>query len=781
MGLLAAIAAVGLSAAPALAAFPGGNGELAVQPVTGGGVDLVSPTTGTAHEVCSDVTLCGTPTDPHFSPNGRALVFTDAASHRIVVTDSGGSCLWCLLGTPLTSVTGSGAAFGSAGAALTVSSAGGVSKVSLSGARAQRLLRGFASVTWSAAGRVAATRAGRVWVSEPHSARLGALTPGATPDWAPNGRALAIVRHGWVWRVPLTPTRRDPARRLVRGSAPAWSPNGRTIAYIAAGGAVSLIPAGGGRARALGSVHGVSVAWQPLPRASTPSCSPGKHSAIDSDADAVVYQSGSAAYGCLRALSHRVSLGTDLGDDGEGDGVDLSVDAMSGRFAVVDRYTYNHYDQCTNVLDLVDLSNAATTALPSNDECDGYGTDAYGIALPGRPLLDSSGFTAWLASTESAGVQPLNGVSCPTSAFCAIADGDGGVLTSTAPGSGAWSGADADPGQALDAIACPSDSLCVAGAGDGNVASTSDPAAGDWSVAHVDQQEDGGATIEAIACPSATLCVAGDSAGDIVTSTDPTGGASTWTTSSTLLHLSVAVPIPFVVIDGISCTNSSLCVAVGARGAAFVSSDPTGGAGAWTSETIASDTDTISGISCPTVGFCAAVDSGGHVLTTTDPTGGASAWSSATIASDALQAIDCPSAGFCVAIDAKGTAWTSTDPTGGVDAWTPASADPGATVSAVACPTVSLCVAADRGGAVATTTSPATTAPWDHTPLEVLPCSTSSGGCVWQTLVVRDDAGTRIVASTPVGTAAIAGLTLSGDSTVLGWTDDGAPESLTLR
>ena len=46
-----------------------------------------------------------------------------------------------------------------------------------------------------------------------------------------------------------------------------------------------------------------------------------------------------------------------------------------------------------------------------------------------------------------------------------------------------------------------------------------------------DQDRDGAGTSDAVSCPSVSLCVAGDENGNILTSTDPTGGASAWTKS----------------------------------------------------------------------------------------------------------------------------------------------------------------------------------------------------------------------------------------------------------
>src|SRR6516225_1749335 len=104
-----AVAVTGVCASPAWGAFPGRDGDLVV--ASGGGLELVSPATGAASSICSDVLLCGHPAQPAFSPNGKAIAFRDTTSRRLVVVAADGSCLWCLLGTPLTTLTGSAAAF----------------------------------------------------------------------------------------------------------------------------------------------------------------------------------------------------------------------------------------------------------------------------------------------------------------------------------------------------------------------------------------------------------------------------------------------------------------------------------------------------------------------------------------------------------------------------------------------------------------------------------------------------------------------------------------------
>src|ERR1039458_4715722 len=113
-----AVAVMSVCASPAWGAFPGRDGDLVV--ATGGGLELVAPATAAARSICSSVVLCGHPAQPSFSPNGRAIAFVDRSSHRPVVVAADGSCLWCLLGAPLRTVTGSEPAFTPGGQGVTV-------------------------------------------------------------------------------------------------------------------------------------------------------------------------------------------------------------------------------------------------------------------------------------------------------------------------------------------------------------------------------------------------------------------------------------------------------------------------------------------------------------------------------------------------------------------------------------------------------------------------------------------------------------------------------------
>jgi hypothetical protein len=94
-----------------------------------------------------------------------------------------------------------------------------------------------------------------------------------------------------------------------------------------------------------------------------------------------------------------------------------------------------------------------------------------------------------------------------------------------------------------------------------------------------------------------------DSSGNVVTSSNPTGGAAAWTLTNLVGgHL-----------RGVSCPSSSLCVAVGDSGNVATSDNPIGGAAAWT-VTHVDGSNSLNGVSCPSSGLCVAVDRSGNVV-----------------------------------------------------------------------------------------------------------------------------------------------------------------------
>ena len=361
----------------------------------------------------------------------------------------------------------------------------------------------------------------------------------------------------------------------------------------------------------------------------------------------------------------------------------------------------------------------------------------------------TGGAGAW-AITNVDGANPLTGVSCPAASLCVAIDRGGNVVTSTDPtgGASAWHVVPVDTkgvfcagffGEVcfgLTGISCPSASLCVAVDLKGDVVASTDPTGGAsaWHVAHVDtegvacSEVYGCYGISAVSCASPSLCVAVDEAGNAVTSTNPTGGSSAW-------HVAHVDPGDLCTpssgchgLSGVSCPSRSLCVAADVEGSVLTSTNPTGGARAWTTATVQGNIpgifDTV-GVSCPSPSFCLAVNGGGSaggtgtVITSTNPTGGVRDWRITKADGDrSLLSVSCARAtSLCVAGDNGANALTSVNPNGGARAWTITRIDSQAIsqtanftdlgLSGVSCPTPSLCIAVDTLGNVVVGQGPA--------------------------------------------------------------------------
>lgn len=207
----------------------------------------------------------------------------------------------------------------------------------------------------------------------------------------------------------------------------------------------------------------------------------------------------------------------------------------------------------------------------------------------------------------------MTSVSCASASLCVAVNWNGAVLTSTNPagGAAAWQVSDIS-NNALEVVSCPSASLCVVGDVAGSVYTATNPTggAGAWTAASVDP----GSAFKGLDCPTTTLCVA-TTAAHTLTSTDPTGGADDWDAGGSAQ-------------GDVSCASPTLCAAV-AFDDVWTSADPP--SAAWTSASIDNATHDgtsaqLQAISCPSMTFCLTVDDQGNAVTTTNPTGGASAW-----------------------------------------------------------------------------------------------------------------------------------------------------------
>jgi hypothetical protein len=394
--------------------------------------------------------------------------------------------------------------------------------------------------------------------------------------------------------------------------------------------------------------------------------------------------------------------------------------------------------------------------------------------------------SAWRSTgpiTKSVG---LNAVSCPSASLCVAVDGAGDVLTSTDPTGGAstWTVTHVETGTASQHptevdVSCASASLCVVTDDAGNVITSTDPTGGTsaWTVTSVDPD----ARLGAVSCASASLCVAVDSSGNVVTSSEPRGGPGTWS----IAHIDSAPLLcgieggPFrqcsFPLSGVSCVSESSCVAVDSVGNVLASSNPTGGASAWTSTSVETANNAghfapeplFIGISCVPGSLCVAVDRSGGVATSTNPTGSPPNWSTGTIEPGIsnLDGVSCPSVTMCVAVDAAGKVLWSTSPAREPSSWRTAYIDSTptscfglfspqicqASLTAVSCASVSFCAAVDSAGDVLISTAPAAGGPsWRSTRIDAV--GLTGIACPSRSLCVATDSNGRAVASTdPTG------------------------------
>ena len=772
------VAAVGACASPAWASFAGRDGDLVV--ASDAGLELVAPSTAAVRPICSSAVLCGHPSQPSFSPNGRAIAFVDMTTHRPVVVAADGSCLWCLQGARLTSLTGSEPAFTPDSQAVTVAG-NGLWSIGLIGRRSRRLLTGPVDrAVWSSRGLAALVRRGWIWVGPLGHGKLRRLQRGGSPSFSPDGTRVAVARDGYVWLVRVAD---GSERRLVQGGSPAWSPDGRQIAYIAAGGAVEIVAVQGGRPYHVGSVHGSALDWQPLPTSPRHACTPPKASTVvASNRDAIVFlQRGSYAhtrfYGCLKALGR-----TRLLLDGWPYFYALTSVRLAGRFAALETEGESQYAFMEGA-SVYDLGSGHATPLASVGWDWNGGPTVYELD---SLAIDSSGFAVWRETTRP-WWGSINALSCPAVSLCVGAGEEGNILSSTNPtgGAQAWSLDEVVEGGPLLAASCPSISLCVA-SGWNHLLTATDPAGG--SSAWTSTPTPTSTGVYAISCPSVSLCVGGGSEAGvhggaaILTSTDPTGGAGSWS--------STVVGSRDEIVNEVSCPSVSLCVATANTHDVFTSTNPAGGPSAW-NRTRVDQRAFLSRVSCPSVSLCVASDSSGNIVTTTNPTGGASAWTEAMVdpasrdRPGGLDGLSCPSVSLCVAGDASGNILTSTDPLGGASAWTiarvarPSPIDN--SVTAVSCPSVSLCVAGDDSGNILTSTDPTGGAStWTIAPVDIPGCAPQSRPCASEQLYAHDDQGTRVVDTAPPGQGTWIG-NVAVASLVLSWTRDGAQRQLQLR
>ncbi len=205
-------------------------------------------------------------------------------------------------------------------------------------------------------------------------------------------------------------------------------------------------------------------------------------------------------------------------------------------------------------------------------------------------VRNSAGPLLWTAPA-AVDNSPIDSIACPTTRLCVAVDRAGDVLWSTNPagGSRTWHAANVDGRTELTGIACPS-SGAVRGRrrrGQRGHRRRTRPADGRRGRSprsiparpRTTPTPRGRSFCAASSCPSTGLCVAVDGVGNALASTDPAGGATAWTI-----------------------THADANRSYGCIGAGLTCQPP------------------LVGVSCPSIARCAAVDFSGNVLTTQNPT-----------------------------------------------------------------------------------------------------------------------------------------------------------------
>jgi hypothetical protein len=233
-----------------------------------------------------------------------------------------------------------------------------------------------------------------------------------------------------------------------------------------------------------------------------------------------------------------------------------------------------------------------------------------------------------------------------------------------------------------------------------------------------------------VSCPSESLCVAVGSLDTVASSRSPTAGADRWHVGyptykepkqSCLEEEGVpaaSCSYPRGALDGVSCATESLCVAVGYEGSVYVSTDPAGGAGAWSVSDVneGHSATHLTAVSCPSASLCVAVSGGygeaaGTVLTSNAPASGR--WQATHLGgSPDLRGVSCATPSLCVAVAKGGRIFVSSDPAGGASAWHEARSPTARDLQGVSCVATLLCAAGDAGGNILTAADPSSAAPF---------------------------------------------------------------------
>lgn len=334
------------------------------------------------------------------------------------------------------------------------------------------------------------------------------------------------------------------------------------------------------------------------------------------------------------------------------------------------------------------------------------------LAMLGLPAAANADTIQWASSYQLTGTGWGSGVDCPTSSLCLTTaevstsgtlEDDVMWTSDPATGASSWHYVTLEPAQQassgatyepLSGVSCSVSGTtivdCALVDGFGNVWQTSNPtgSASAWLMT-----EPGEYGFEGASCWS-TYCGEIDSGGNGLV----TDGA----TPVSDQNLFSGGPFAASSLD-ISCAGATLCVAdeIDQGPSLAWTASPASATPDWQTGSL-TGVDNLGQVACPTASLCVADENEGEgtpsVGVSTNPTGGASAWTSSTVpgATAGLDSAACASASLCVLGGYEKT-FTSTDPTGGSSTWDESTAPFQSFIGSISCPSATECVAFQNG------------------------------------------------------------------------------------